>query len=560
METDEPENMAEFAKELGGLISLVAQRPSITLQIGEDLHTPWSFNWKEDIVTANAADLRLRPRDYCRGLSLHEAAHAFLTRLWDIVPPPLLEDSAVHLLLNAIEDCRDESWLQKRLPGCEPWIRCYNGLLFGQLLVTAREKLEADPGAAFLIGILCRWWHGVAPEHLPESSQAALDEAWPHIQLAIEAAPPAECPDPQKTRRDYACHPVKACYMGRDKGEEPAPMELEVRMAQHEMWEIVWRKILPIFRRLLDETQSPLGQVAEQLKLIRDRIQKVRCSEDAGQGRIVRVQAAAASGQSAAAKGGRQKGVYQWSDGRQGDYHDAVVRHHGAIEQITEALLRHLTVEVKMRCSGHHRSGQRLDMRQTMQYEADPRLHDQLWRRMSQPTRPDPAFVILADASGSMTGARAHATFDALVMLRESCLRLGLPLSILMFSSETHGVQDWDNPGCVSVLARLCQLRNNPNGGTNMAGGLAEAGRLLNDLPHRHRHFWLLSDGEPDNFPSAQRQLDVLRQHAASITALGLGPDTASLSKLVPSAQINLSPSQLPQLAGRVFARMARAA
>jgi uncharacterized protein with von Willebrand factor type A (vWA) domain len=553
METDEPHSMAEFAKELGGLISLVAQRPNITLQIGADLHTPWSFNWKEDIVTANAADLRLRHRDFCRGLSLHEATHAFLTRLWDIVPPSLLEDSAVHLLLNVIEDCRDESWLQLRLPGCEPWIRCYNNLLFGELLATTREKLEADPGAAFLIGILCRWWHGVVPEHLPESSRAALDEAWPHIQLAIEAAPPAECPDPQKTRREYACHPVKACYMERDHGEEPAPMELEVRMAQHEMWEMVWRKILPIFRRLLDETQSPLGQVAEQLKRIRDRIQKARCSEGAGQGRSARVQAAAA------AKGGRQKGGYQWSDGRQGDYHEAVVRHHGAIEQITEAMLRHMTAEVKMRCRGHHCSGQRLDMRQAMQCEADPRRHNRLWQRMSQPTRPDPAFVILADASGSMKGPRAYATFDALVMLRESCLRLNLPLSILMFNSDTHRVQDWENPGCDSVLTRLSQLRNNPNGGTDMAGGLAEAGRLLEALPHQHRHFWLLSDGEPESFPASQHQLGVLRRHASSITALGLGPDTASLSKLVPSARTNLSPSQLPQLAGRVFARIARA-
>lgn len=553
METDEPENLAEFAKELGGLISLAAQRPNIRLEIGMDLHTPWSFNWKDDIVTVNAADLRLRPRDYCRGLSLHEAAHAFLTRLGDIVPPALLEDTAVHLLLNAIEDCRIESWLLFRLPGCEPWIRCYNGLLFGQLLATAREKLEADPGSAFLIGILCRWWHGRVPEYLPPPALAALDEAWPHIQLAIEAAPPTECPDPQKTHQDYACHPVRACYMGRDHGEEPAPMELEVRMAQHEMWEIVWRKILPIFRRLLDETQSSLGQLAEQLKAIRDFIQKQQCGEPAGQGRSTPRQATSL-------RGGRQKGVYRWGDRRQVDYHESVVRHHGAIEQITEALLRHLTAEVKMRCRGHHRSGQRLDMRQAMQYEADPRLHDQLWRRLSQPTRPDPAFVILADASGSMAGARAHATFDALVMLRESCLRLGLPLSILMFSSDTHRVQDWDNPECLSVLPRLCQLRNNPNGGTNMADGLVEAGRLLEELPHRHRHFWLLSDGEPENLPDARRQLGVLRQHAASITALGLGPDTASLSKLVPSARVNLSPSQLPQLAGRVFARMARAA
>jgi Mg-chelatase subunit ChlD len=144
-------------------------------------------------------------------------------------------------------------------------------------------------------------------------------------------------------------------------------------------------------------------------------------------------------------------------------------------------------------------------------------------------------------------------------MLRESCLRLGLPLSILMFSSNTHLVQDWADPSCASVLPRLCQLRNNPNGGTNLAGALIEAKDLLEELPQRHRHFWLLSDGEPENLEEAHRQLRVLRQHATSITALGLGPDTSSLSKLVPSARINLSPNQLPQITGRIFAQMARA-
>jgi len=118
METDNFTNIPEFAKELRRLISLVAQQPNIELQVGVDIQTPWSFNWKEKSITANLADLTLRPPDFCRGLSLHEAAHAFLTRLWDIVPEALLEDTAVHHLLNVIEDCRLESWLQIRLPGC----------------------------------------------------------------------------------------------------------------------------------------------------------------------------------------------------------------------------------------------------------------------------------------------------------------------------------------------------------------------------------------------------------------------------------------------------------
>ena len=332
-------------------------------------------------------------------------------------------------------------------------------------------------------------------------------------------------------------------------------MELEVRMAQHEMWEIVWRKVLPVFRRLLEDTKSPLGELAKELQAIRDLMEKARCKGWCGF-KVSDPSQANKSGK----RGGSQRGVFHFGDRNQRDYHEAVRNYHESIEQITNALLQYFTAEVKMRFRGRYRSGQRLDIRQAMQFQANPRLYDQLWQRISQPTRPDPAVVVLADASGSMMGERAHATFDVLVMLRESCLRLGLPLSILMFSSETHLVQDWNDPSSVAVLPRLHELRNNPDGGTDLAGGLKVACELLQQLPHRHRHFWLLSDGEPEDAEAAKRQLRVLKEHASSIIALGLGPDTQDLTQLVPSARTNLTPSQLPNLTKRLFAQMAKAA
>lgn len=550
----------EFIKELEGLAALVSHQPELTVVVGTNHDCLWSFNWAERRITANAADIILQPPDFCRGLILHEAAHAALTRLWDIVPAPLLQDMLVHMLLNTIEDCRIERWLQKRLPGSVAWIQFYNDTLFADLLVTARDTLERDPGGAFLTAILCRWWYGRDPQHLPQATLDALAETWPHIQLAVEACPAADCPVSVQTGSRYASHPVKVCYCGMDRGDEPTPMELEIRMAQHEMWDLVWRKILPVFRRLIDQTQSPLGQLAQRIQNIRDLIKNIRSCNGEGHGSSLKALIKQPTGQNSTPRGGSEQGGFDFRDKNDHHYHDALSRHHGSIEKITEELLRHLSAEVKMHYHGNHRSGPRLDVSQAMQHEANPRRHDKLWLRMIQPKKPDPAFVILADASGSMNGERAHATFDALVMLREACLRLGLPLSILMFNSDVHCIQDWSNPNSNQVVPKLCQLRNNPNGGTNMVGGLIEACELLQQLPYRHRHFWLLSDGEPDNLDGARRQLEILKNHVSSVTALGLGPDTTSLSKLVPSALTNLSASQLPRLAGNFFQRMARAA
>jgi Mg-chelatase subunit ChlD len=547
---------SEYVRELGGLGGLISQQPHIRLELRDG---PWSFNWKEAVITANPADLILHSKDFCRGLIVHEAGHALLTRLWHMVPPEQLSDPAVHLLLNAIEDCRIERWLQKRLPGSAPWIQTYNNTLFAELLEAKAEELEQDPAGAFLTSILCRWWYGRNPLHLPEVTRAALEEAWPHIQLAIEACPPVHCPDPVEAQRRYDAHPVKVCYHAMDYGAAPSPMELPIRMAQHEMWELVWRKILPVFRRLMEQTQSPLGELAKQLQALRDWLQRMSYLAQPGHG----LQAGNGSpdGQgTTGTTGGRGLASLEVLSRNERHYHEALARHHGAIESMSDALLRHLTAEVKMRWHGNHRIGQRLDMRRAMQFEADPRQCDNLWERLVRPTRPDPAFVVLADASGSMEGDRAAATFEALVMLRESCLRTGIPLSILMFSSDVHCVQDWTHPTDGDVMAKLCRLRNQPDGGTNMTLALSRANELIQELPHRHRHFWLLSDGEPDDPEGTRRELRALQSHTSTITALGLGPQTDSLRKLVPSALTNLSSAHLPHIAGRLFQRMARVA
>jgi hypothetical protein len=103
-------------------------------------------------------------------------------------------------------------------------------------------------------------------------------------------------------------------------------------------------------------------------------------------------------------------------------------------------------------------------------------------------------------------------------------------------------------------------MRNVPSGGTDMVAGLELASGLLDDCPQSEKHLWILSDGEPYCMNSTRQCLKLMQDQLASITGLGLGPDTESMKKLVPSSLTNLAPSQLPSLAGRLFHRMARGA
>jgi hypothetical protein len=178
------------------------------------------------------------------------------------------------------------------------------------------------------------------------------------------------------------------------------------------------------------------------------------------------------------------------------------------------------------------------------------------WMRRTLPTRPDPFFLLLADASGSMEANRAHATFDALVMLRQVCLKLEIPLTIVLFHRSASVLQHWTNPENSMVVPGLCGFRDSPNGSANTGAGLKLAERIFMHSPHRQQHAWVLSDGQPDDPEEARRMLIRIKRQASSLTGLGLGEETAALKTLIPGALVNMKADALPRVAGRLFTRM----
>lgn len=453
----------ECLEELRNLAALVAEEPGLEVVLGEGHDANWSFDWRNLRITVNPADLLLRSHEFSLGLILHEAAHARLTRLPHIVPTALLASPAVRHLLNVIEDCRIEGWLQRRLPGARAWIKEYNDVLFRSMLQLSSEVQNRDPGGAFLNAILCRWWYGRDPEHLPEVAANSLNKVWDRIEAAIAAAPPPDCRNLEETRLLYQAHIASSCYRTADLAAGPSSLEMLARMSQHESWTIILGDILPEFQRLLEETGSPLGQMADQLAQV-----LAMGAPDAT--------ANPAAGRRGTVPGGllppSLRGLRRRIDGNRAGsrsnsgasaggqaYHQAKDRLAQAIEEIGDSLLRHLVAETRSRTRRGYPSGQQLDLRSAMQFEADPTGYERLWMRQSRPTRPDPSFFVLTDASGSMEGARAHATFDALVILREVCLRLEIPLTILLFANEATVLQHWTQPDLTRVIDGLCKFR-----------------------------------------------------------------------------------------------------
>lgn len=416
-----------------------------------------------------------------------------------------------------------------------------------QVAIATREHLAADPAGGFLAGLLDHWWNETSVLTLHPESHAALAQVMPHFEQAIAAFPSPAVPDATRTRQHYNSHPVSICYSAQDHDSEPPPGECVIRMLQHRVWAITWQYIVPVFLRLLDHPDSePTRQAIARHAL--ENAQAVASPagpDNESSGDTQHFQ------RRGAGRGNPGDANLTPGHGTPGDYARALAKHTALIEACAATLLRLLTSDARPKRSRFHRSGHALDLRVAMQFEADPRQHERLWQRVSLPRRPDPAFVLLVDGSASMAGQRAEFTFAALVVLREVCLRLGIPLTIIAFANDARLLQAAGASDSPSVQARLAGLLD-PCGGTDINPALDLAAQHLNQCDNRHCHLWILSDGDTQDPEGASMKIRAIRRDDTHVYGLGLGPDSSEIARLIPGAPTNLSPAQLPA----VFARL----
>jgi uncharacterized protein YegL len=529
--------------ELQSLACLTSQRAEVTVHLGAKVDDAWSFNWQTAQIEVNPADYRLRSPDYCRGLLLHESAHAAITRYQAMLPKTFLEDAAVLQLMNVIEDCRIENWLQQRLPGCAPWIALYNNHLFGDVLADRDQVMETNAAAGFLMGILSRWWFGRVPAKTHPLAVAALDEVWDAVERAVSIFPREAVGDRAALRARYETHPVSVCYASLQAtplgDQRPLDgLEMLVRMTQYEMWELVEKRVLPVYRRLL----AASGEEEKMAALMKQFVVKRRVKGGV-----------AGSGKKRAGRGN-----WRTPPGRGLLYAETAQRYHGWIERLGDTLLRYLTAEVQLKTLGGQPSGARLDLAAAQRFEADPRQYRRLWQRQRLPQRPDPFFVLVVDVSGSMNGPRAKATFTALVILREVCLRTGIALSIVLFGAGARVVQDALAPDQKTVVPELEAAACPSDAQSDLAAGLQLAHRLREQSPHRQQLLWVLSDGIPNCAPTARRLVQEWCATGGQVVGLGLGPETEELADIIPGAFTQLQPRQLPKLFARLFETQVR--
>jgi hypothetical protein len=80
----------------------------------------------------------------------------------------------------------------------------------------------------------------------------------------------------------------------------------------------------------------------------------------------------------------------------------------------------------------------------------------------------------------------------------------------------------------------------------------ATAIELFRQCPRHDARLWILSDGELDDRLDAEQAITRTLQGGTAVYGLGLGPESAGLSAILPGAEVGIQPKDLPA----VFARM----
>jgi hypothetical protein len=235
------------------------------------------------------------------------------------------------------------------------------------------------------------------------------------------------------------------------------------------------------------------------------------------------------------------------------------------VQQLTRLVEEGLNPTRLRRHHGAFATGSKLSMREAMRLDAEPERYRRLWQRRIRPTKPDAAFGLLVDLSGSMRGEKIKAALAGTLLLAETLHRLELPCLIHGFQDKLIPIAEWEEGYTEAVRRRILSMRlevtdSRPGGNNNMRFNddgpcLEEFARLVNRHTAAERFLVVVSDGGPAGSRSTPADLErVVRritcERELRLIGLGLGKGTDHVRKFYPRSIANVSEQDFPARIG----------
>lgn len=568
-------------------------QPTITVETSRNAHfDPARTRIGLDVDTAMDPD-RLR------GTLTHECGHVRLSRyvLW---PAPSGKPASLwFLVLNALEDPRVETWMQRGFPGTAPWF---------QALVEAETPSPLPPLSLvvqFVLGLASRETSSTdAPPSPPLYDSrviAALARVWAARRRYIDAVPALGSND---TWPDGACEPEAPLE------PECGPLdrtERNVRAWARAAWRIARDEIFP---EALDLYELDADRIAahaaghpatDEALRSKSAARLTQAARDAFVSDLARSASAATRDE---ARHRRAMGALDayLDERRRSDMPvpepglspegsptagtDPVPAgpHSGGAPPVPvkvtsqvgalSATLGRIILDRRQRtwCPGF-RTGGRVDLQGAMRFAADPR-DDRVWRRRVEDPSPLGSIGLLVDLSGSMSGGgKIEAAVAGTQLLAMAAVRAGIEFVIDGFQDQLIPIAALGHGLTAAVHARIegmaLEVRDRCPGGHNRAR-YNDDGPCLQEFaaklrPRRgQRHLLLvISDGRPEG---ARSSADDLRRSVERLAArsdltligLGLGASTDHVRDFYPAAIANVPVERLGAEIGAVLLRHCR--
>ena len=199
---------------------------------------------------------------------------------------------------------------------------------------------------------------------------------------------------------------------------------------------------------------------------------------------------------------------------------------------------------------------------------AEPERYRKLWQRRIRPTRPDAAFGLLVDLSGSMQGEKVRAAVHGTLLLVETLGRLDVPCIVHGFQDVLIPFVGWEERFNAEVRGRIesmeLEASNGRPGGNNHAGNnddgpcLEEFALLVGAHPAPQKFLVVVSDGIPAGRRSGPDDLKtavkgVLGRGGIHLIGLGLGGGTEHVGDFYPRSMANVPEVEFPTRIGRLI-------
>ncbi|TVR09638.1 MAG: VWA domain-containing protein [Planctomycetota bacterium] len=491
----------------------------------------WSFNWVDQHITMPESDLRCLPADECRALVLHEAGHAALTRLHQVVP--IAQHRSHATLLNVFEDTRLETWLMRESSDFARWLRAVNDRLYA-------DTGEPSPSLchAFANECLFRWWFG--EDHgrpVPPMAAAAL----------------------YATRQ--ARHQLTICIPTSSGFSIPT---IELQRCQRQFWEIIRRDILPHWQRLLTEDRrlgNPALSPASTPHIAGILPDSAAHSPSPGQGAAAIADdeasdSAAIDSDDASPSQTDDPGTILGRSRQQslatymGEPWAQAWRATAHRSLALAAVLRRLHAPHGTQLSPPGLMGSHLHWPSVVASQADPRHRMRLWqRRTPRTTGNRPAVWLMVDRSQSMRGSAMTAAWQGMVLCAETCERASIPWGLSVFN-EDHQVLHQPGQSLTNPHRRWMGANGaHAAGGTNLTRALDQVIGRLRSVSDGTRLIILLTDARLPRrvLPRLHDCIERAEASGDTLVTLLLKRPAPSMRNSFPRHQCISNPTHIPE-------------